>query len=121
MPKRIYNVVLQSAIGDGPTPASETFFYDWSQIPDVPYYVRFSFASSSNPITQTNQMAMLYVDLAQSNNQIANAQSAYRKIGYRVGRLAINRGFIWGTNRRSYMCLGEHNPDRVLKKISLRR
>ena len=78
MSKRIYTVVLQSAIGDGPTLSSETFFYDWSQIPDVPYYVRFSFASSVNPITQTNQMAMLYVDLAQSNNQIASAQSAYR-------------------------------------------
>ena len=78
MAKRIYNVVLQSAIGDGPTLSSETFFYDWSQIPDVPYYVRFSFASSVNPITQTNQMAMLYVDLAQSNNQIANPQYSDR-------------------------------------------
>ena len=82
MAKRIYNVVLQSAIGDGPTLSSETFFYDWSQIPDVPYYVRFSFASSVNPITQFAQMAMLYVDLAQSNNQLANpqssAQSSYR-------------------------------------------
>ena len=82
MSKRIYTVVLQSAIGDGPTLSSETFFYDWSQIPDVPYYVRFSFASSVNPITQTGQMAMLYFDLAQSNNQIAkpqsSAQSAYR-------------------------------------------
>ena len=76
MSKRIYTVVLQSAIGDGPTLSSETFFYDWSQIPDVPYYVRFSFASSTNPITQTNQMAMLYVDLAQSNNQIAKPQSS---------------------------------------------
>ena len=82
MSKRIYTVVLQSAIGDGPTLSSETFFYDWSQIPDVPYYVRFSFASSVNPVIQTGQTAMLYVDLAQSNNQIANpqssAQSSYR-------------------------------------------
>ena len=82
MSKRIYTVVLQSAIGDGPSLSSETFFYDWSQIPDVPYYVRFSFASSVNPVIQINQMAMLYVDLAQSNNQIASAQysaqSAYR-------------------------------------------
>ena len=82
MSKRIYTVVLQSAIGDGPSISNDTFFYDWSQIPDVPYYVRFSFTSSNNPITQTNQMAMLYVDLAQSNNQLAkpqsSAQSAYR-------------------------------------------
>ena len=76
MVKRIYNIVLQSAIGDGPTPSSETFFYDWSQIPDVPYNVRFSFASSVNPITQTGQMAILYVDLSQSNNQLAKPQSS---------------------------------------------
>ena len=82
MSKRIYTVVLQSAIGDGPLLTSETFFYDWSQIPDVPYYVRFSFASAVNPVTQINQIPMLYVDLAQSNNQLANpqssAQSSYR-------------------------------------------
>ena len=76
MSKRIYTVVLQSAIGDGVTQSSETFFYDWSQIPDVPYYVRFSFASSVNPVIQSNQMATLYVDLAQSNNQLANPQSS---------------------------------------------
>ena len=39
MTKRIYNVILQSAIGDGTTTSNETFFYDWTQIPDVPYYV----------------------------------------------------------------------------------
>jgi hypothetical protein len=76
MSKRIYTVVLQSGIGDGQILSLESFFYDWSLIPDVPYYVRFSFASSSNPVTQTGQMAMLYVDLAQSNNQIATAQSS---------------------------------------------
>ena len=76
MSKRIYTVVLQSAIGDGPSISNDTFFYYWSQIPDVPYYVRFSFTSSNNPITQTNQMAILYVDLSQSNNQIATAQSS---------------------------------------------
>ena len=76
MVKRIYNIVLQSAIGDGPASYSDTFFYDWSQIPDVPYLVSFSFASSVNPVTQTAQMAMLYVDLAQSNNQLAKPQSS---------------------------------------------
>ena len=74
MVKRIYNIVLQSAIGDGPTPSSETFFYDWSQLPDVPYYLTFSFATSVCPIIQFAQMAMLYVDLSQSNNQLAKAQ-----------------------------------------------
>ena len=76
MAKRIYNVVLQSEIGDGLSLSSDTYFYDWSLIPDVPYYLTFSFASSVGPITQFAQMAMLYVDLAQSNNQLAKPQSS---------------------------------------------
>ena len=76
MVKKIYNVVLQSEIGDGATLSSDTFFYDWSLIPDVPYYLTFSFASSVAPITQFAQMAMLYIDLAQSNNQLAKPQSS---------------------------------------------
>ena len=76
MAKRIYNVVLQSAIGDGPTPSSETFFYDWSQLPDVPYYVRFSFASSVTTIVRYAQVSMLYVDLSQPNNHLAKPQSS---------------------------------------------
>ena len=76
MVKKIYNVVLQSEIGDGLALANDTYFYDWSLIPDVPYYLTFSFASSVGPITQFAQMAMLYVDLAQSNNQLAKPQSS---------------------------------------------
>ena len=76
MSKRIYTVVLQSAIGDGPALSSETFFYDWSQIPDVPYYVRFSFMSAQMTITQVGQMASVYVDLSQPYNQLAKAQSS---------------------------------------------
>ena len=82
MVKKIYNVVLQSGIGDGPIQSNETFFYDWTQIPDVPYHVSFSFTSSVNPMTQIGQTASLYVNLSQSYNQIAtaqsSAQSAYR-------------------------------------------
>ncbi len=80
MVKKIYNVVLQSDIGDGSTPVNETFFYDWSLIPDVPYYLTFSFASSVCPITQFAQMAMLYIDLAQSNNQLAMPQSSGQSV-----------------------------------------
>ncbi len=104
MVKRIYNVVLQSAIGDGPTPASETFFYDWSQIPDVPYLVSFSFASSVNPVTQIAQMAMLYVDLAQSNNQHAKAQSSaqysYRSqfLGNLMYAVVGNNNYLYAEN-----------------------
>ena len=76
MAKRIYNVVLQSAIGDGTTTSNETFFYDWTQIPDVPYYVSFTFASAVVALTSTGQVASLYVDLSQSNNQLATSQSS---------------------------------------------
>ena len=75
MVKKIYNVVLQSAIGDGLTTSNETFFYDWTQIPDVPYYVTFCFMSATTALTQT-QTAMLYVDLSQSYNQIATSQTS---------------------------------------------
>ena len=74
MTKRIYNVILQSAIGDGTTTSNETFFYDWTQIPDVPYYVSFTFASAVVALTSTGQVASLYVDLSQSNNQLATSQ-----------------------------------------------
>ena len=76
MVKKIYNVILQSGIGDGPTQSNETFFYDWTQIPDVPYHVTFSFTSSVNPMTQIGQTASLYDNLSQSYNQIATAQSS---------------------------------------------
>ena len=104
MSKRIYTVVLQSAIGDGPLLTSETFFYDWSQIPDVPYYVRFSFVSAVNPVTQINQIPMLYVDLAQSNNQLANpqssAQSSYRSqfLGNLMYAVISNNNYLFAEN-----------------------
>jgi hypothetical protein len=75
MVKKTYNVILQSAIGDGTTTSTETFFYDWTQIPDVPYYVSFSFMSATIAMIQFGQIAMLYVDLSQSYNQIATSQS----------------------------------------------
>ena len=82
MVRKTYNVILQSAIGDGATTSSETFFYDWTQLPDVPYNVSFSFMSATIAMTSTLQIASLYVDLSQSYNQLAtaqsSAQSAYR-------------------------------------------
>ena len=82
MVKKNYNVVLQSAIGDGTTGSNESYFYDWTQIPDVPYIVTFSFMSAQIALTSSAQIASLYVDLTQSYNQLATcqsaAQSAYR-------------------------------------------
>ena len=75
MVKKIYNVILQSAIGDGTATSNETFFYDWSQLPDVPYYLTFSFMSGTTNFI-TTQVASLYVDLSQSNNQLATSQSS---------------------------------------------
>jgi hypothetical protein len=81
MVKKIYNVILQSAIGDGTTTSNETFFYDWTQIPDVPYYLTFSFMSAVAGLTFT-QVASIYIDLSQSNNLLATSQfsgpSAYK-------------------------------------------
>jgi hypothetical protein len=76
MVKKIYNVVLQSAIGDGTTTSNETFFYDWTQIPDVPYIVTFAFMSGAIALTSVGQVASLYVDLSQSYNQLALSQSS---------------------------------------------
>ncbi len=66
MVKKIYNVVLQSLIGDGATNSSETFFYDWTQIPDVPYKVNFSFVSGVVAAMAVTQFASVYIDLSQS-------------------------------------------------------
>jgi len=76
MVKKIYNVVLQSDIGNGTTTSNETFFYDWTQIPDVPYYVTFTFASAVVALTSTGQVASLYIDLSQPYNRLATAQSS---------------------------------------------
>jgi len=73
MAKRIYNVVLQSALGGGTT-VNESFFYDWTQIPDVPYFISFTFASAIATLTNT-QIASVYVDLTQSYNQLATSQA----------------------------------------------
>ena len=83
MVKKIYNVVLQSDIGNGTTTSGETFFYDWTQLPDVPYKVNFSFVSGIvAAMTSVGQYASVYIDLSQSYNQLATAQtgaqSAYK-------------------------------------------
>jgi hypothetical protein len=82
MVKKIYNVVLQSAIGDGTTTSNDAYFYDWTQLPDVPYLVTFSFMSATANLTSTTQVACLYIDLSQSYNQLATCQtgtqSAYK-------------------------------------------
>ena len=77
---KIYNIVLMSAIGNGPTVASETFFYDWTQLPDIPYRVSFTFHCIT--MTPNNTVgAVVYIDLGQSYNTIASSQNS-NAIGY---------------------------------------
>ena len=81
MVKKTYNVILQSAIGNGATVMSETYFYDWTRIPDVPYKLTFSFNSSYlTPSAGTN--ASIYTNLNQPYNNIASSQGT-TVLGYR--------------------------------------
>ena len=104
MVKKTYNVILQSGIGDGPAQSNETFFYDWTQIPDVPYHVTFSFASSVNPMIQIGQTASLYVDLSQSYNQLATAQSSTQSsykgqfLGNLMYAVVANNNYLYAEN-----------------------
>ena len=99
MVKKIYNVILQSAIANSTSTVGESFFYDWTQIPDVPYILTFSFISAIATLSNT-QVASIYVDLSQSYNQIATCQvgtqSAYK--GSFLGSL-----LYWGTGANSYL------------------
>jgi len=74
----IYNVILQSVIGVDIN-GGEKFFYDWSQLEDVPYKVSFSFTCTIFNNTGLNN-AILYVDLGQVQNNIAQAQLASSSI-----------------------------------------
>ena len=95
--RKIYNIVLQSGIGDG-TLSNETFFYDWSQIPDVPYRVTFTFTSATTPITSNAGVVSLYIDLSQSYNQLARPQITNGPInnGQFLGNLFY--GFVSANN-----------------------
>jgi hypothetical protein len=98
MVKKIYNVILQSSIGDGTTTSNDTYFYDWSLIPNVPYIVTFSFQSAFATFTSGTVVPSIYVDLTQQHNEIAVAQSStatYRgqflgNLKYAYGGTAVN-------------------------------
>ena len=74
MVKKIHNVIFCSDVGNGPNTTSDTFFYDWTQIPDVPYKVIFTFISGIATFANTS-VPTIFIDLGQSNNQIAMAQN----------------------------------------------
>ena len=81
MVKKTYNVVLQSAIGNGASVLSETYFYDWTRMPDVPYKLTFSFNSTSIVPSATSN-ASIYTSLNQPYSNIAAAQGS-TAISYR--------------------------------------
>jgi hypothetical protein len=93
MVKKIYNVVLQSAIGNGASLLSETYFYDWTRIPDVPYKLTFSF-NTSNFTPSAGQTASIYTNFNQSYSNIASAQGS-TIVAYRsdfLGSLYVYNG-----------------------------
>ena len=48
--KKIYNIALFSSVPDSVT-NTEKFFFDWSQIEDVPYKITFTFQSAGSAVT----------------------------------------------------------------------
>ena len=92
MVNKIYNIVLQSNIAANTSTSNEYYFYDWSQIPDVPYIVTFSFVSGVMTTTGAIYVASLYVDLSQPYNQLAMAQKTtpyYNRASF-LGNLTCN-------------------------------
>ena len=69
MSNEIFNIVFNSDIGTEATP-NESFFFDWSRIPNQPYYVSFTITSSIASLTNTN-VANLFVDLGCCNTFLA--------------------------------------------------
>ena len=74
---RIYKVVLNSSFTTT-TNYNVSYYYDWSQIPDQPYKVTFTYTATANTgAGNTNlatSVAMVYVDVGQgAYNSIARA------------------------------------------------
>lgn len=91
--KKSYRVILQSVVGTGSAVNFKTYFYDWSQIPDVHYKLTFTVLSPVITLS-TSQTAYLFVSLTQSYNNITSDQSGLIT-GYRgdyLGSLYHTRG-----------------------------
>lgn len=63
---KIYNLVLQSSTGSGNT-ANSQFYFDWGQIPEGKYKVRFTFNSAVVTLNNT-YVANIFLDLGQQVN-----------------------------------------------------
>jgi hypothetical protein len=93
---KIYNIALVSEIGSGSS-GSDNFYFDWTQIEDVPYKVTFSFMSGLNTITTAAYVTQVFIDLGQTNNFIAKSQSG-TQLNYLGGLLGTLQVSGLGTN-----------------------
>jgi hypothetical protein len=91
---RKWNFILNSAVGQEGTVAGidETFFIDWSRIPDKPYELTFTFACAGSTITITS-LINIYVDLGQQSQlAVSSADSQVcGRVGY-LGKLNYSSG-----------------------------
>lgn len=69
--KRVYNIILNSNFGSGTPATGETFYVDWSIMPEGEYKVSFAFTSGGVATDFTNtSMAVIYLDLGQGSTSV---------------------------------------------------
>ncbi len=92
---RIYKVVLNSSFTTTAN-YNVSYYYDWSQIPDQPYKVSFTYTSVANfqagAYLTASYVAMVYVDLGQgAYTSIASAPANPNPAGaiYRANHLGV--------------------------------
>lgn len=104
--RRIYNVVLQSAI-PSQTTVGEIFYYDWGQLPEGQYKVSFTFISAIATLVNTT-VANIFLDLGQDTDLVSASGQQYRS-GY-LGMLRYS-----GTGASNYLFAGlNDNPPTYL-------
>ena len=82
--KKIYNIALFSSVPATVT-NTEQFFFDWTQIEDVPYKITFTFQSAGSAVTDAAVLT-LFCDLGQGYTSFI-AQNPAAPINYRNGLL----------------------------------
>ena len=89
--KKIYNIALFSAVPATVT-NNEQFFFDWGQIEDVPYKVRFTLQSVGSAVAD-GTVATVFCDIGQSNTTFIAQSQTGAGLNYRrdlLGSLMIN-------------------------------
>jgi hypothetical protein len=106
---RKWNFVLNSAVGqEGATAGiDESFFIDWSRIPDKPYNLTFAFACAGSTITITS-LVNIFVDLGQQSQMaVSSADSGVcGRVGY-LGKLNYSSG---GVNQNLRAAVTDNPP-----------